>query len=268
MAEENGSSVKSAIEVVAGIVKAVPVYDDAIQPAAKQVGKTLETVTKTVNMALAPIKALVWGYEQIESWITSRVAEKLKNVAEEHIVTPAPNVAGPAIEALRYAGHDEYLRELYANLIASAMDRNTADEVHPGFVEVLKNMNGDEAILLQAFIHRGGIPTLHINGRNPQYGFTIFKRHYNHLGKQLPLQKPAQVASYLDNLSRLGLLESPDGEHFADESLYIPLEIDPELDSVLAEIVDTGKTVELKRAVIRLTAFGAQFIKQVVVEKG
>jgi len=95
-------SVKSVAEILGSVVK--PMYEDAVQPAAKQIGRTLETVTKTVNIALIPIKALVWGYEQIESWLTLRLADKLRNVSDEHIVTPAPVIAGPAIEALRYAG--------------------------------------------------------------------------------------------------------------------------------------------------------------------
>src|SRR5690554_2969816 len=119
------TNVKSAIEAATGLVNAILVYQDAVQPAAKQIGQSLETVTKTVNIALAPIKALVWGYEKIEDFLSTRVSEKLKNIPEENITTPPPQVAGPAIEALKYSGHDKNLRELYANLLASAMDKET-----------------------------------------------------------------------------------------------------------------------------------------------
>ncbi|MEJ7740447.1 MAG: hypothetical protein WKF97_23765 [Chitinophagaceae bacterium] len=71
------SHIKSTIDAATGLVKAIPVYQDAIQPSAKQIGKSLETVAKLVNIALAPIKAVVWGYEQIEQFITNRVAENL-----------------------------------------------------------------------------------------------------------------------------------------------------------------------------------------------
>lgn len=113
------TNVKATIDAVTGLVKAVPVYQDTLQPAAKQIGQSLETVTKTVNIALAPIKALVWGYEKIEEFISTRVSEKLKNVAPENITTPKSEVAGPAVEALRYSGHNPNLRELYANLLPS-----------------------------------------------------------------------------------------------------------------------------------------------------
>src|SRR5690606_33782216 len=169
MEEENqnkDTNVKTTIDAVTGLVKAVPVYQDTLQPAAKQIGQSLETVTKTVNIALAPIKALVWGYEKIEDFISTRVSDKLKNVPKENITSPQPEVAGPAVEALRYAGHDENLRELYANLLANAMDIDTVREAHPGFVEILKNISSEEAILLQAFLSRHSYPILEIRGKS------------------------------------------------------------------------------------------------------
>lgn len=57
------SKVKDAADIVKGIVKHVPVYQDLVQPAAKEVGTALQTVAKTVHIALAPVSALVWGYD-------------------------------------------------------------------------------------------------------------------------------------------------------------------------------------------------------------
>ncbi|WP_368192497.1 hypothetical protein [Aeromonas sp. s8] len=65
-AEKSEGSVEGTINAVTGLAKAVPIYQDAIQPAAKEIGKALGTVAKTVNVALSPVSALVWGYEQIK----------------------------------------------------------------------------------------------------------------------------------------------------------------------------------------------------------
>lgn len=59
MADE--SKIRDAADAAKGLLEAAPIYEDALQPAAKQVGKALETVGKAVNVALAPIGALVWG---------------------------------------------------------------------------------------------------------------------------------------------------------------------------------------------------------------
>lgn len=117
----------------------------------KQVGKALETVGKAINVALAPVGALVWGYEKCQDFISTKVADRLKDIPPEDIITPKPNVAGPAIEALRYTGHEEVLSDLYANLLASSMDRKTASGAHPAFVEIIKQLTPDEAKLVKLF---------------------------------------------------------------------------------------------------------------------
>ncbi|MBD1107835.1 hypothetical protein HXV84_21600 [Pseudomonas amygdali pv. morsprunorum] len=62
--EESSNVVKGTIEAATGLVKAVPIYEDAVQPVAKQIGKSLEIVGKAVNAALMPIQGLVWGQRQ------------------------------------------------------------------------------------------------------------------------------------------------------------------------------------------------------------
>jgi hypothetical protein len=145
---EDKSNIEDAINAVSGLVEKVPVYQDAIQPLAKETGKALGTVGRAVNAALMPIRGLVWGIEQIEVFIQCKLAEKLKNVSPEDIQTPDPAVAGPAIESLRFTGHKEDIAELYANLLATSMDKSTARSAHPGFVEIIRNLSGDEARIL------------------------------------------------------------------------------------------------------------------------
>lgn len=119
------SNVQSTASAVKGILEAVPVYQDIAQPAAKEIGVALQTVAKTIHILLAPVSGLVWGYDQIKDFIGTRVAEKLRSVPGDRLRTPEPNIAGPALESLRYTGHNEELRELYASLLATAMDAQT-----------------------------------------------------------------------------------------------------------------------------------------------
>ena len=60
------SKIRDVVDAVAGVAKAVPVYQDLAQPAAQEIGKALQTVAKTVHIALAPVSAMVWGYDQIK----------------------------------------------------------------------------------------------------------------------------------------------------------------------------------------------------------
>lgn len=91
MQDENSSSnVKDVIEATTGLVQAVPIYEDLIQPAAREVGTALGTVAKAVNVVLAPISMMVWSYDSIKSYISTSVSKKLENVPTENIVPPNP----------------------------------------------------------------------------------------------------------------------------------------------------------------------------------
>ena len=103
------SQIKDTADAIKGVAKAVPVYQDMIQPAAKEIGRNIETAAKSVRLALAPVAALVWGYDKIKDFVQTSLAEKLRNVPKEQLVTPNPTVAGPALEALKYAGHNPNL---------------------------------------------------------------------------------------------------------------------------------------------------------------
>lgn len=267
--EEKESNIKATIDAVTGLVTAIPVYQDTLQPAAKQIGHSLETVTKTVNIALAPIKALVWGYEKIEEFITTRVSEKLKNIPEENITSPPTEIAGPAVEALRFSGNDINLRELYANLLASAMDKNTQDLIHPGYVEIIKNLSSDEAILLQIFKNRFIYPIINVLGELPEGKGSITEyTYFSHFDKITNLKRPDLIPTYLDNISRLGLTEIPYDQHLSAENTYETLENDISLNQIKNNIENIhNRKVIFERKVIKLTNFGKQFIKNVVIEK-
>lgn len=81
---DDSKSSKTATAIVE-LVKAVPVYQDLVQPAAREVGKQLGTAAKAVSIALAPLSVLVWGYEQIRDFVESRVAEKLDGIPADRI---------------------------------------------------------------------------------------------------------------------------------------------------------------------------------------
>lgn len=269
MEEENNkeTNVKSTIDAVTGLVKAVPVYQDTIQPAAKEIGKSLETVSKTVNIALAPIKALVWGYEKIEDFISTRVSEKLQNVPEKNIITPKPEIAGPTIEALRFTGHNEELRELYANLLATSMDKNTLHKAHPSYVEVIKGLSTDEARLLKIFINGGFQPLIDLHGKKADGGYVTMVSNFSNLSEKVELERPDLIPNYIDNLCRLTITEIPYGVYLTKEKVYEKLENHESLSIEKLAITNSGKKIDYERKVLKLTNYGKQFIDNVVVEK-
>lgn len=259
------TNVKATIDAVTGLAKAIPVYDDAIQPAAKELGKSLATVLKTVNIALAPIKALVWGYEKIEDYLTKRVSEKLSNIPSNNILTPPANIAGPAIESLRYIGPNENLRELYASLLAMSMNKNTVEKVHPSFVEIIKNLSSEEALMLKQFVYRNIFPKIDLQQKsennegyiNKFINFTLFHETDSNL-------KFYNIPTYLDNLQRLGIIEILKDEYLTNDEEYEKLRVSASIADIIESIEDKGLEVIYRKGLIRLTAYGKDFVKNVV----
>ncbi|WP_297845285.1 DUF4393 domain-containing protein [Pseudomonas sp.] len=264
MGEEAGGekNVKTTIDAVTGLFKAVPIYDDMVQPVAKQLGKSLETVGKAINVALAPVGILVWGYEKCQEFISTKVADRLKDVAPEDIITPKPNVAGPAIEALRYTGHEESLSDMYANLLAAAMDKNTANEAHPAFVEIIKQLTPDEAKLIAYFMEPLAFPLITVRAGEKEFGTGNYDVAVNVslFGELAKLDLPDLVPMYIDNLCRLGLAEAPPAYVYSDKHLYYELETSSRVEAYRQQVALTPELIlTLVRGGVKVTSFGKQF---------
>lgn len=273
------SKIRDAADAARGFMEATPVYQDALQPAAKQVGTALETVGKAVNVALAPIGALVWGWEKIHDWIVPALEARLAKVPPERIVTPRPTLAGPAIEALRYAGHEESLRDLYANLLATSMDAETAHSAHPAFVEILGQLTPDEAKLLRHIATAPIVTLVFIDllarikpdeDARPRGKAEVLRR-FSTLGEQADCAFADLTPTYLDNLERLGIVELESGRWYTAEqaeAAYADLEQHPRVRE-LSATVEGGDLdgPEIRKGIIHVSALGRQFINACVVDR-
>jgi hypothetical protein len=263
MSDEN--KIRDAADAIKGIAEAVPVYQDALQPALKEVGTGLQTVAKTIHIALAPISGLVWGYEKLSVFIATKLSDKLKNVPPENIITPKANVAGPAFEALRYSGYEESLNDMYANLLASAMDRETARGAHPAFVEILKQMTPDEAKILKGLAGGTLAPMLEIKVKAKNAvqgtGSQTLLNNFSLLGEQAGCECPEMAPSYVDNITRLGLTEIPPNSILTKPGIYDPVEAHPKVERIREDVKSDlpTHTVFLVRKALRLTELGKQF---------
>lgn len=110
------------------------------------------------------------------------------------------------------------------------MNADTKWNVHPSYVDIIKQLSPDEAKYLRILPNHIYMlhPLIDVNccfgeeakGTNPIISnFT----NYN-IDK---LEHPKQICSCIDNLARLNLIEIPPEQHLANESLYKELEEHP-----------------------------------------
>jgi hypothetical protein len=267
------------VEAVEGLVKAVPIYNDAIQPAAKQIGEVFETLAKTIKVAILPLKAIAWGYDRIGDFLQQKLTQKLANVPLDRIKTPSFIVAGPIIEGLQFTSEEETLRELYANLLVTSMDSKTAHNAHPGFVQIIKNMSPDEARIIKFLAAMESQPLIDIFKKNKlTRSWVPLYRNFSFLGRNSKCEFLELVPNYLNNLCRLGLTEIPTNvslsitENQKKDSLklniYDELKKDKEIVEFIQEIdLEEGFIIDFENKVIDLTDLGRQFCSACVIDK-
>lgn len=267
--EEKAGSVTEIAKAIGVIVDEVPVYQDAIQPAAKEIGKGLQVVAKAVNAALIPVEGLIWGVEQIRDFVRDRVARKLEAVPPEDIQQPKAHIAVPPIDALRYTGTEDGLSELYANLLATSMDKATAYRAHPGFVDMIKNMCPDEAGIMRFFAETPLSALVNIKSvSNADSSFKVTHRHVSLIGVDAKCQFPALTANYLDNLERLGLVKIETMLRLQNETLYSRIEEHPQIKGIIDDLGKVeGRRVEVEKIRLSVTDLGQQFIRACVIDK-
>ena len=257
MSESEDSTKGELIKAGAEVVKTA--YDDALQPIARETGKALGTLGRTINVALFPLRGLVWSWEQIESYVSETIERKLneRKVPKERIQTPNPDIAVPALETLRYSK----LRENFANLLATSMDTETALDAHPAFVEILKQLTPDEAKLLQYLPPKGkSEPVVNVVFKLPEKGEFILFRNASTLGQDAKCEFPDLTPKYLDNLCRLGLAEIPDGRWLFDDWRYDKIRKSKTVIDALKSAPHDGKT-DLTKKLIGITDLGEGFRK-------
>jgi hypothetical protein len=203
------TGIPDALDAAARLAEAVPIYQDAIQPAAKEAGeqlkpagysagRALSTLTEAVCVALKPLEGMVWCWKQVEAIVVPELGERFKDKLHR-LITPRMIVAGPALESMKYTASEPHLQDMFIALLETAMDKETAESAHPAFVGIIKELTPDEARIVKLFAEVGRID---LSGPTSSYD----KHLQIELGERAGCEYPHLVQSYIGNLDRLGLI--------------------------------------------------------------
>lgn len=265
---EPTQNIKDTAEAVKGIVEAVPIYQDLLQPAVQELGRGVHTLSKTVHIALAPISALVWGYEQISGYLQTSLEERLENIPKEDIISPDPSIAGPAIDGLRYTGHKKELREMFSNLIASSMDRNTAMKAHPSFVDIIQQINTDEAKIIKLLDNNQSKALVNMRAYNQDDDHYLEPiQNFSVVPELAGCEFPELGPSYIVNLNRLGIIDISKTSYSTLPNSYEPILDSKEIEEQRLFYETLGKRVEIVKRSFTRTAFGKKFYESCILEK-
>lgn len=258
------------------IIKLVPNFvDNALEEPAREIGDFLGNIFFSV---FSPINFPMKKY-RIKKEIELRQYEEdikteLSRVEKQNLIEPKLNIVGPALEASKYYISSTEHRKMFAKLIASSMDKEKTNLVHPAFTEIIKQMSPLDAKLFQTLFKDSKIQIPKIKLRvevspanstgttllSSVLPSTFYDDNFNYAG----------AIRCLDNLERHKLVTISDGEiKFDDLTRLLGRTETYEDITIPFNAVPFGPSPELKyqnhiKGSVAITSFGDMFYTSVL----
>jgi hypothetical protein len=192
----------------------------AVQEVAKLASKIVDAAAgsgRYIDRVLGRVPEDLVGY-LVGDWLAerrTRRAERLRAKTEEirrrrgtqEKVEPSPSIAIPLIQAAIDEDREE-LSDLWAHLLAAAMDPNRRNLVRLEFIEVVKKMDPLD------------VPVLTLGDR--AYFGNIAGDTLNQLAKRLDVSRD-QIDVSVSNLVKLGLAARPNTSSTSADAVITPL---------------------------------------------
>lgn len=261
-------------DVVAEVGKAVGVLKTVIEIAEKSpeltvagtnLAKSAQTITTLVNNCLLPIAAVNFAFEKGRQYFSEKFSSDLEAITAdipfENIVEPKASIAAPILEGLAFSNEEESLKDMYLHLLKSSMNLRARSIAHPAFVQVVKQLEAIEAVLLKnILLLHDGAPIVQIRHEiKGSGGFNIMFTHVLNFHNKTTLD-PIVIensAAMVDNWIRLGLVTVSYVQNFVEPSHYDWVEKRPEYANALLKGLE-GKIV-FQKGLLSVTSFGEQF---------
>lgn len=240
-----------------------------LKKAGKTVGKSLATIATTIDNALLPLAAVNFGIQAAKEYFSNKFQkefeEKVSDIPPDQIVDPKPSVAGPALQGLSFSLDEPALKEMYLNLLKTSVDGRTTGDVHPAFVEIIKQLTGDEVYYLNLVLPiEGSAPLARLKYTMQTGGFIIVERHMVGLWdtRDNSIVYVEELSAMFDNWIRLGLLNIDYGRKKNGDGYYDFVMQSPRYAELLAQ-ASAEKTLEFDRGIYEATDMGRKFARVV-----
>lgn len=216
---------KAMIEIASNVISEVakPAYDDLVHPAAIETGKAIGRIPRLLN-ALC-IKFDIWATRQEYNlkMVENELENQLLDTPPEKIVEPDPYIAVPALQAISYSYDNDELRSMYAHLLSKAMHEDYRTQVHPSFIEIIKQLSPTDCLIFREIM---------TNQENPLIDAAMIvdldnKSHQSPALKNInsftSCKDYEQSRISIDNLERLKLIEIPPYSSYTNKDIYVKI---------------------------------------------
>lgn len=213
------------------------------------------------NVVLYPVKKANLTFKYKLEAFEDDLKQQMKNVPEENIQPPSTMIAGPTLEALRYAYDEKELREMYEKLLVSAMDNRKSPKAHPAFVDAIKQMSPLDAQVLNKLVDLRQVKcatiTFNIKGTTQIYSNGM----PNYFVEELyGLADPFLLSASLENLNRLALIEITNyGMSGVDYQSLLSQRYVKEREKLFKIAAKEDFDLKLAERAVQITNYGEQF---------
>lgn len=188
---------------------------------------------------------------------------KHNNIPKENVVMPRMSILGPVGDVLKYNLDETEIKVMFVNLLSKEIDDRTQNKVHPAFIEVIKQINKEDALFIKALKDTNLIefPVCDVivqvsfaKGYRP-----IARFIYNPKNKKddSPFFESSDVV--LNNLQRLGIIEFKQLE-MSSYKIEVDRTFEQIHDIILKQNPKPGQEYSYKPCMLKITDFGKQFI--------
>lgn len=125
-------------------------YNDTLQPSAKEVGYVMERIAHTLRV-IGLVGLIGDGAVVVENILKEKMEKFLytsfSKTPKEKRILPDPTIICPVLENVANSFTKENLVQLYSNLLSAAINKDTAEKVHPAFINIISQMTPLDAKL-------------------------------------------------------------------------------------------------------------------------
>jgi hypothetical protein len=224
-----------------------------ISPLASEIGKSIADVWhSTIGLR----GRLLRGKTDI---LEKAILEKLAKIPAEKLIQPKLYMTANLLEAATFAVEEPVLANMFAGLLASSMNADKQGEVHPAFIEILKQLSPLDAKTLQNFagmqviaaVNYDFFPNIASGGR--------ISMHKNITSLIIENANEMDIAKSVENLSRLGLVDIDFSLKLIAPDIYDWCESTPSYLELLNASSDGSGKLGTEKGSIKSTAFGKEF---------
>lgn len=125
------------------------IVKNTLEKPSKSTGDIAETLISFVhNCFLYPLqKYNIYAKSKLKKF-ELELKNKIVEINPKEMVESSVNIVGPTIEGLKYNLDEEYIKNMFINILISDMTENLKNKVQPCYIEIVKQLSSSDAKLI------------------------------------------------------------------------------------------------------------------------